>query len=486
MNEIRRGSGEARATGVESSVPGGYRSRELSLSGLSVDILESSCVPHFITDETHFLYTNPAFKTLTGYTTEELNSIDYYPSLWQSPGEIGLNSRKPLPSRLETMIITKDGEEKWIALSISTIDSLPEPAVLGTIVDLSDYKQELQTLKKSEMQYRAVLEFAPDMVIIYDLDGTVIDVSPVGAKILGVTREEAIGLNVPQRFWAEDDRARFPEILKETLTLGEFFKDIEGVHADGRHWFAESNAKVAELGDEKYVIVIVRDVTERRQLEEQLRSALKEKETLLREIHHRVKNNMQIISSLLALQLHSTSSEKIRALFRESQNRILSMAMIHEKLYQSQGIHKINFREYVTDLVHEVVGSFGKLAHSVNVKIEVEDIALKMDTAVPCGLIIIELISNALKYAFPMGRHGDVTVALHSTTDDRLHLTVQDDGIGLPPDLHIDDLSSLGLRLVWDLAKYQLRGQIELLRENGTTVHVVFKESQGRSRRDRF
>ncbi|MCU0588479.1 MAG: PAS domain S-box protein [Syntrophobacteraceae bacterium] len=486
MSEIRSGSGDYRAAGVESHVPGGRSERELSRFGHSVGILESSSVPHFIADETGFLYTNPAFKALTGYSTEELNSIDHYRSLWPSPGKIGLDGSEPSPCRLETRIMAKDGEERWIALSRATIDSLPEPAVLGTIIDLSDCKQELQTLKKSEMRYRTVLEFAPDMVIIYDLEGKIVDVSPVGAKILGVTREEAIGLNAPERFWAEEDRARFPEILKETLTSGEFFRDIEGVHADGRHWFAESNAKVAELGEEKYVIVIVRDVTERRQLEEQLRAALKEKELLLREIHHRVKNNMQIISSLLALQLRNTPSEKMRALFRESQNRILSMAMIHEKLYQAEGIHKINIRDYVTDLVHEVLGSFGKSSNPISVRIDVDDIALGMNTAIPCGLIVIESVTNALKHAFPHGRRGEITVALHDDGDRGLNLMVQDNGAGIPPGLKIDELSSLGLRLVWDLAKYQLRGQIGLLRENGTTVHVVFEESSGRSRHDGF
>jgi len=130
-----------------------------------------------------------------------------------------------------------------------------------TFVDVTENKERENALSISERKYETVFKLAPDMIIIYGLDGTIIEVNPVGAGIWGVSKEEAIGRHGPTAFWSEEDRARFPEILKKTLEDGEYFRDIEGVHADGRHWFAESNAKVANLGDETFIVVIVRDVT---------------------------------------------------------------------------------------------------------------------------------------------------------------------------------------------------------------------------------
>jgi two-component sensor histidine kinase len=233
------------------------------------------------------------------------------------------------------------------------------------------------------------------------------------------------------------------------------------------------------------VIAIARDITERKNMEEQLRQALKEKETLLREIHHRVKNNMQIISTLLKLQMRNAGDEKTRAMFRDSQNRILSMAMIHEKLYQSEGLHRIDLKDYIIDLAREVFTSFGDLSAGINLTTEINEIALGLDTAIPCGLIIIELLSNALKYAFPPDHgEGEIFIGLRSEDQGWFGLTVSDNGVGLPADLIIDRLKSLGLRLVSDLARYQLDGDMRISREQGTRVYVRFKEKEKKSRRD--
>lgn len=245
---------------------------------------------------------------------------------------------------------------------------------------------------------------------------------------------------------------------------------------DGRIIDIETRVKVADIGSETLVIAITRDISERKRMEEQIRNSLQEKEMLLREIHHRVKNNMQIISTLLKLQLRNAHDEKTRALFRESQNRILSMAMIHEKLYQSEGLHKINLNDYIGDLAEEALASFGTDGAAVALRKEVEDIVVGMDAAIPCGLIVIELLSNALKYAFPDKRPGEIVIALHAIGSNRYQLTVSDNGVGLPPHLDIGGLKSLGLRLVSDLARYQLEGEMELLNEGGTTVHVRFQE----------
>jgi PAS domain S-box-containing protein len=450
-------------------------------SGLFWDVIESTSAPHFISDGNRFLYTNPVFEALTGYSREALSSIDPCALFSQAHEGIGLEGRSLVPSRSETRMIAKGGVEKWVALTTSPIEHAHGPAILGALVDLTEFRQREDALKQSEMRYKAVLDFAPDMVIIYSLDGTVIDVSPVGARVWGMSREQAKGLNVPRESWAEEDRARFSEILEETLRRGEHSADVKGVHPDGRHWFAESNAKVARLEDETVIVVIVRDVTERRALEEQLKSALREKEMLLREIHHRVKNNMQIISTLLRLQLGSTEDGKSKALFRESQNRILSMAMIHEKIYQSEGLHRIDLGDYVKDLAREVLASFGEISRRIDLKLAIEDVSFGMDTTIPCGLIIIELLSNSLKHAFPRGEAGEISIGLRSETGGAFELTVSDNGVGLPKGVKINRLKSLGLRLASDLARYQLNAGLEISSgDQGTAFRIRFRD-KGRS-----
>jgi two-component sensor histidine kinase len=162
------------------------------------------------------------------------------------------------------------------------------------------------------------------------------------------------------------------------------------------------------------------------------------------------------------------------------------MAMIHEKLYLSEGLHRIDLKDYVVDLVREVFTSFGDLADGITLKTEVDEIALGLDTAIPCGLIIIELLSNALKYAFPTqcGDDRKIFIGLSSEAGGRYGLTVSDNGVGLPAEVEIHRLPSLGLRLVDDLARYQLDGELNLSREQGTRVHVSFKEKARPSRGD--
>jgi two-component sensor histidine kinase len=215
------------------------------------------------------------------------------------------------------------------------------------------------------------------------------------------------------------------------------------------------------------------EVTERRQAEEVMRAALEEKKMLLEEIHHRVKNNLQIISSLLRLQGGYVENEKDRARFDECQTRVRTMAMVHERLYRSQNLASINFGEHVRDLVNMLASTYSQAAVEVQVFAEAESVSLKLDTAIPAGLIVNELVSNALKHAFPAGRRGTLKVSLHSPTPGQLLLSVEDDGVGLPPGFDWDQARSLGLRMVHDLAR-QIRGTLEVRQNGGTTFALSF------------
>ena len=215
------------------------------------------------------------------------------------------------------------------------------------------------------------------------------------------------------------------------------------------------------------------ELTQRRQAEAHLTASLREKEVLLKEVHHRVKNNMQIVSSLLELQSDVIDDAALLAQFRDSQDRIRSMALVHETLYQSQDLARLDLARYIHTLSAQLVRSYSVDPQRITVQIQVEPIILDIDQAIPCGLILNELLSNAFKYAFPQNRTGAVHVALHADTAQHAALVVRDNGIGFPDEIDFRHTESLGLQLIAMLTE-QLQGTITLERADGTTFTLTF------------
>jgi two-component sensor histidine kinase len=205
----------------------------------------------------------------------------------------------------------------------------------------------------------------------------------------------------------------------------------------------------------------------------------------LKEIHHRVKNNMQVISSLLNLQSEQIEDPKYIEMFNDSRNRIKSMALVHEKLYQSKDLTNINFGDYVRSLIDGLFVFYNINPANISTEIKVQDIRLAIDIAIPCGLIINELISNSLKYAFPEGRSGEIKIIFNQINingDKGYDLVISDNGIGIPENFDIKKTRSLGLQLVINLVEHQLQGKIDLTKTNGTEFHIYFREPKYRKR----
>lgn len=215
-------------------------------------------------------------------------------------------------------------------------------------------------------------------------------------------------------------------------------------------------------------------ITKRKHAEEQIKASLKEKEVLLREIHHRVKNNMQIISSLLKLQAGYIEDKKYLEMFKESQNRILTMSLVHEKLYRSKDFTKINFKEYIHNLANGVFQSYSGRSSNILLNLNIENVELGIDSAIPCGLIINELVTNSLKHAFPGEKKGEIKIVLGKIDGNEYELTVSDNGIGIPEDIDFRKTETLGLHLVSILAEDQLSGKIKLDRSRGTEFSIRF------------
>ncbi|NJP08195.1 MAG: hypothetical protein HC866_00910 [Leptolyngbyaceae cyanobacterium RU_5_1] len=245
------------------------------------------------------------------------------------------------------------------------------------------------------------------------------------------------------------------------------------------------NASISPI-DIHSVIWVIRDISEqhaalleRKQTEEQIKTSLKEKEVLLKEIHHRVKNNLQIVDSLLQLQSRRTDDRHARAILIDSRNRIASIALVHEKLYRSEDLANIAFAQYVPDLTAHLFDSYNISSSAVTLNTEISDISLEIETAIPCGLIINELVSNSLKYAFPDNQEGEISVRFYTNSNDTLTLIVRDNGIGIPKEFNIEDAKSLGLTLVQSLVE-QLEGILELNCSQGTEFKISFPEGRTR------
>ncbi len=242
-------------------------------------------------------------------------------------------------------------------------------------------------------------------------------------------------------------------------------------------WFLTHYIPLRDASDE--VIggaVLAVDITDRKHAEEKMKAALNEKEILLREIHHRVKNNMQVILSLLNLQAANQADPRVKVLFEELRNRINAMSLIHETLHQSDSLTRINLHSYVQGLGAALLRMYEMQSRGIDLSVQARGVFISLDQAVPCGLIINELISNALKYAFPEGRGGQIHVEA-SEKETIYDLSVSDNGIGLPAELDIRRIPTLGLRLVVGLAESQLGGSIEVDRSGGSRFRIRFPHS---------
>jgi PAS domain S-box-containing protein len=331
------------------------------------------------------------------------------------------------------------------------------------------------------LDFGGFLESAPDAVVVIDRAGKIAIVNTLTEKMFGYTRDELLGqsveLLVPERYRHfhvrhRDGYSQHPK----TRPMGAG-QNLFGRRRDGSEFPVEISLSPVETEQGTLVSSIIRDITERKRAEEQIQASLREKEVLLKEIHHRVKNNLQITSSLLKLQSGYIQDPQAMEMFAESQNRIRSMALVHEKLYQSSDLSRINLAEYVESLAVLLFRSYGIDNQQIALELEGGDVFLSVESAVPCGLIVNELLSNSLKHAFPDCRRGKIQVRLARDADQRLMLVVTDDGVGLPPALDVEKTETLGLQLVRTLAQ-QLDGTVQVERHGPTQFRITFPESR--------
>lgn len=346
----------------------------------------------------------------------------------------------------------------------------------GTNTDISELKRFEQELRASEALYRSIAESIDYGVWVCTPDGRNTYASESFLKMVGITQEQCSNFGWGSVLHPDDAEGTISAWRECARTGGNWDIEHRFLGADGQ-WHPVL-ARGVPVRDEHGEITcwagINLDISRLKQAEEQIKASLAEKEVMLREIHHRVKNNLQIISSLVSLQANNLTDQRIREEFSDVNNHIYSIALVHEKIYLTNNLARLDFAEYAADLLHFLWSYHGALAEKIQLNIVAEPIELTVEMAVPCGLILNELVSNALKHAFHDGSSGEVVVGIEHNSDTyAVCLRVSDNGIGFPPGLDWRRSDSLGLRLVQILAG-QLRGTVEAESGPGTEFRVTF------------
>jgi PAS domain S-box-containing protein len=327
-----------------------------------------------------------------------------------------------------------------------------------------------------------ILNTMADALFLVSLEGEIVSTNIAACQLLRYQESELIGRHV-EFIFTPNEKIKIKEIGLEQLMKAGFITDIEThfkTKEDGIIPISLSGSLIQDKkGVKQGIIYVGRDISERKKVERIVKDSLREKETLIKEIHHRVKNNLQIISSLLDLQLDTCEDPRILNVFQESKDRIRSMALVHENLYEFGDLARINGIEYIHNLVAYFFNSYGDQAENITpaIHIETPSLSLDMDTAIPFGLILTELLSNALKHAFPPGKEGEIHIVILVTPPGMLTLEVRDNGVGLPAEIDFRETKSLGLQLVRLLTK-QVHGTLEVKRKEGTTVIITFPHQE--------
>ena len=447
-------------------------------------VFESANVGKSITLPTGEMFVNKAFCDMLGYTGEELRN-----KRWQDitpPDEID-----PIQKRLDSVFndgqnavrfdkryIHKNGSYVWADVSVAAHRDNEGKILffITTCSDITGSKTAQELLLASEEKFRKIFYSAPVLLTISDIEnGRCVEVNNAFLEASGFSRDEVIVRSSTDLGWiSKEDRERLVAVLRtEGRVAG---MDLTLTAKDGNRVHCLYCGEIITVGEKEHLLSIALDVTSQKRAENLIRASLHEKEILLREIHHRVKNNLMVVSSVLNLQSETIRDRKAKDLLEDCRKRVQAMSLVHNRLYRSADLGRISISEYAGDLLSDISRSYGDLAGNIALVTDVGDMTFDIDTAIPLGLIMNELVSNAMKHAFPGETKGTITVKLHGE-EGNLRLTIKDNGIGFPKDLDFTATESLGMQLVITLVE-QLEGDIELIRDHGTEFRVTFGTGQ--------
>ncbi|RKX74082.1 MAG: hypothetical protein DRP87_17645, partial [Spirochaetes bacterium] len=342
-------------------------------------------------------------------------------------------------------------------------------------IDITRNKELERELAESEIRYRCLVEQSLTGIFVIQEEKFTY-VNPGFAKIFGYNQQEMLELPSAFDLFVGEDVERSRKNIRKCITGEKEFclGTYRGSHHSGKILDLEFYVRKIVIGTDSAIMGTVIDITERKQAERKLKASLKEKEVLLKEIHHRVKNNLQVISSMLSLQSSYIKNKKnVVSFLQDCQSRVHSMALVHDLLYKSEDFPRININRYIENLVSYILDSYDVFTGRIRMRKKAEEIELDLDTAIPVGLILTELVSNSIKHAFPEGEEGEIEIKLFKETAGNIILEVRDNGVGLPGELDIEKTGRFGLELVDVLIK-KLQGSAYLNTEEGTWWKISF------------
>lgn len=339
----------------------------------------------------------------------------------------------------------------------------------------------LQAQADLSQELDSILRAIPDLLFEMDENGRYLKIWTRQPELLAAQKAQLLG-HTARRVLPAAAAAAVMDALNEAARTGQSYgREIQLPFPQDAHWFELSVAPMRGVaGAPRRFVMLSRDVTKRKQAEEKLKTSLDEKDVLLKEIYHRVKNNLQVVASLLNMQGNSTPDPELRGLLQESANRIKAMGLVHQQLYRSNSLGRIAFADYLRQLGQQIAQTYHSASCRVRLFTESAPVELAVETAIPCGLIVNELVSNAYKHAFAADAQGEIRVGLAQLADGQIRFTVSDDGCGLPAGFRPEQTPSLGMRLVLTLVQ-QVGGTLRCESGAGTRFEFVFRPGEGES-----
>ncbi|GFZ96521.1 PAS domain-containing protein [Okeania sp. KiyG1] len=450
-----------------------------------------------------------ATKTEAKIEAQQNFPIDYLPWIMEKLNKfevvhIPLVSNLPLEASREKRILSAQSIQSLLCIPMVSGDELIGLVGFDTVSKLSSWTkstinllkiigkifvsalehQEAElALRESEKRFRMMADSAPVFIWMSGSNSLFNYFNKRWLDFTGRNLEQEVGKGWLEGIHPEDVQYYLENYRVNFYTHQSFSIEYRLRREDGEYrWILNQGVPRFNLNGKfaGYIGSCI-DISDRKKAEEQIQNSLQEKEILLKEIHHRVKNNLHIISNLLDLQSDYIEDQKVQELFADSQNRIQSMALIHEQLYQSKNLGEVDFSEYIHALIDNLFCSYADRETLIKPIINVEAITLNLETAIPCGLLINELVTNSFKHAFPNNESGEICVELHQDKQEKVYITIKDNGIGIPPDVDLQNSSSLGLKLVRILCK-QLKAEIDFDGGKGTIVNLIFSPLKYKSR----
>ncbi|MBY0474504.1 MAG: PAS domain S-box protein [Nitrosomonas sp.] len=423
---------------------------------------------------------NSASEKLFGYSRQELigKSIEilipeefriHHPELRLT--YIKESKSRPMGHGRDLYGLHRNGKKFPVEVGLNPVETKSDGTfVLAVIVDVSDRKQ-------AEKMIHLAVEASPNGMVMTDHQGKIIMVNSTTEELFGYQRQEMIGEPI-EILIPISHRTQHPELRRSFLEHSSkrgmgHGRDLYGLHKSGKEFPVEVGLNPIQTTEGTLVLASIIDITTRKHQEEQLMAALKEKDLLLSEIHHRVKNNLQIIDSLLGMQSETVYDSTAITVLTESQNRVKSMALIHQILYQSQDFSRVDFSSFIDSLVNNLLVSYTPETSKIKTKIETDEILIPINISIPLGLLLNELCTNAIKYAFPGNRSGTIQINLKHHNSNQLLIRISDNGIGISDDFDIENTPTLGLQLV-QLLSEQISAELTIHRRNPTSFTLIF------------